>query len=518
MQMGQDAAYYLNLAKRRYPYFLIPFVLVFVIGFAVALLLPPIYRSSATLLLQSQKIPENLVQSTVASFANERIQVISQRTMTRDNLLRIADKFALFSAYRSNISATEIVDIMREGIEIKPIPLAFRAKRRRDRSQTTIAFTVSFEHNRPDLAAKVANELVTLILSEDARTRLSRASETTQFLKREAERLEKDLLKTEAEISAFKQKHKDALPEGLAYRLIILERARSELQEIDKQIIAAASGGTSQSPSSPLQQLALLKAELAKKSAIFGKRHPEIKALTRQIAVLQTELGLSPNKAKKLAKKRSPAGGVAPDAAAPAADPETDIFARAPAALRAQRKRAQKKIAAIQALIDQTPAIEQMLNSMSRRYGNTKQRFEELVRKQQQALLGERLEEDKQTERFEVIEQPVQPQVPIKPNRKKILALSLFLALAAGAGCVFLIEALDKSIRSAADLLELTNRRPLVSIPYIVTRQELQLRKKQNKFAFAAAGASLVIVFLGVHLFYQPLDVLFFKVITRLQL
>ena len=66
------------------------------------------------------------------------------------------------------------------------------------------------------------------------------------------------------------------------------------------------------------------------------------------------------------------------------------------------------------------------------------------------ARQGERLEEDQQSERFEVIEQPSLPQAPIKPNRKKILAMGFALSIVAGFGGVFAIESYDKTIRGTS--------------------------------------------------------------------
>ena len=75
----------------------------------VALLWPATYLSEGKILVQSQQIPTELVRPTVTSAAQERIQVIEQRTMTRDNLVAIADKFQLFPDKRTLMSVTELV-------------------------------------------------------------------------------------------------------------------------------------------------------------------------------------------------------------------------------------------------------------------------------------------------------------------------------------------------------------------------------------------------------------------------
>ncbi|HUP06235.1 MAG TPA: Wzz/FepE/Etk N-terminal domain-containing protein, partial [Caldimonas sp.] len=63
----------------------------FAIAVAVAFALPAVYRSSATILIKEQEIPQEFVRSTVTSFADERIQVISQQIMTRATLLELVD-------------------------------------------------------------------------------------------------------------------------------------------------------------------------------------------------------------------------------------------------------------------------------------------------------------------------------------------------------------------------------------------------------------------------------------------
>src|SRR3979490_734203 len=79
-------SFYWQLIKRRALYFVIPFILVLPVGLAVAVLLPATYLSEGKILVQSQQIPTELVRPTVTSAAQERIQVIEQRTMTRENL------------------------------------------------------------------------------------------------------------------------------------------------------------------------------------------------------------------------------------------------------------------------------------------------------------------------------------------------------------------------------------------------------------------------------------------------
>src|SRR5262249_3680141 len=123
----------------------------------------------------------------------------------------------------------------------------------------TIALSLSFEYEDADIAARVANEFLTLILSADARTRITRAAETTKFLAREVTRLEGDLGKTDAQIAEAK-------------------RAPPPAAASDQLSI----------------QLSTLKGELVQKSALYSESHPEVRALKRKIAALEQAIAKRP--------------------------------------------------------------------------------------------------------------------------------------------------------------------------------------------------------------------------------
>ena len=248
-------AFYWELIKRRALYFIFPFSLVLIFGLGLALIWPATYLSEGKILVQSQQIPTELVRPTVTSAAQERIQVIQQRTMTRDNLLAIIDKFHLFPDKKALMSVTELVELMKKATKIEPLaePLAFSQFRTRNDSPT-IVFTVGFEYTDPQTASQVANELVTRILNEDLRDRTRRASETTNFLTREVRRLQTENAAIDIKIAQAK-----------------LVQAKSASSDSDR----------------PGNQLAQLRAELVQRSALYSDRHPAIQTLKREIEAME---------------------------------------------------------------------------------------------------------------------------------------------------------------------------------------------------------------------------------------
>src|SRR5689334_5010825 len=239
-------AHYYGMIKRRPLYVVLPFVLVLLAGIVTIAIQKPIYLAEGKILVESQEIPTDLVRPTVTSAANERIQVIRQRIMARDNLLGIVKKFGIFAAERKWMSGTQILDLMRARTQFKLVDIDLPTRR-----NNTIAFTVSFEHENPEIAMRVANEFVTLILNEDARTTTNRAIETTKFLAREVKRLEGQLGSIEAKIAEIKKRPNTEVPDQV------------------------------------LTQLASLKAELLQKRSVFSDAHPDIKILKQKIAALE---------------------------------------------------------------------------------------------------------------------------------------------------------------------------------------------------------------------------------------
>src|SRR5689334_6427517 len=98
----KDIGEYLDTFRRRKLPMLWTMTTLFLLVAAVVLLWPSSYRSTATILIEEQEIPPDLVRSTVSSYADQRIQVISQQVMTRANLMQIIDKYKLYDSYRAN--------------------------------------------------------------------------------------------------------------------------------------------------------------------------------------------------------------------------------------------------------------------------------------------------------------------------------------------------------------------------------------------------------------------------------
>ena len=451
-----DLAFVFGFLKRRALYFIVPFVLVALVGSLVTAAWPARYISQGTIIITSQEIPSDLVRPAVASLANDRIKIIQQRIMTRDNLLELAKKYQLTAGLQERMSGTEIVDFIRDRTIIKPMEdstLAREGSQRKD----VLAFKVGFEYEKPQVAMRMANELVTKFLNEDLRSRTEFAEQTTKLLEREVKRLEAQLGLISDQIGANKKSN-------------VVIPANS-LKTVD------------------IQALSALRAELVVKSASYSDEHPDIRALKRKIATLEHRLG--------------------PDAAS--AIPED-----APSASKAGAALSSGTNAKPGTAQNPSGVSVGLLETLETQQIGLRVELNAATQKLSIARLGENVQKDQRSERLEVIEQPTVPNLASKPNKPKLYLLILGLAAMAGVGLMFAAELFDHSLRRSEDLLPLVDSQLIVTIPYITTAKE----KRQNLIkvigtttvftAFLGAGVIAIVFFL------PPLDELFEKTVVRL--
>jgi succinoglycan biosynthesis transport protein ExoP len=516
-QQDFDPRLYLDIARRRFLYFLVPAVVIFAIVYWVAQVLPPVYQARATILVESQQIPTSLAAPTVSANAAERIQLIEQRLMARDNLLEIARKYSLYAGQR--LSPSEIVDQMRGATKIRQIDVSARTQP----NTQAIGFTVSFEDDSASATARVTNEFVTSILQQNIQSRTNRASETARFFQQQVAKLEQDLSAQEARIVAFKNKNQGSLPETLASRQSLYTQLQNQIADIDSRTAVLETqkqlwqerGPTALDPrsNSTEAQLSQLRMKLVQLRAIYSDTHPDVRAVAAQIKALEDASALEP-----AASDKQGDAGDSGDLAV-ASDPNNarivDIDAQLDA-LKAQRSELEKRLATLDEALQKTPQVEVALNVLTRDYNSLQVQYRDAKAKMAEAATGEQLEQDRQAERFEVIEQATVPTEPIKPDRGRIVAAGAFGSIAAGVGLVMLLELLDQSIRRASDLERRLNLRPFATIPYVTTDSERQRRRLFWMMVVLAGVAAAAVALVLIHLYYLPLDYIARAVVRRL--
>jgi uncharacterized protein involved in exopolysaccharide biosynthesis len=424
---------------------------------------------------------------------------------------------------------------MRRDVQMRMISAEVMDPRQGRATKATIAFSVSFENRAPLTAARVANELTTLYLSENIDSRKQLAASTADFLGDESARLGRSVAELEAKVAAFKEANGERLPEYQQFNLQSMESSRQELRDLDtrirsldqqvvfldSQLVQLDPSGLSYSENgerllSPRDRLKVLRSQLASAEALYSAEHPDVLRYQREIAGLEQQLGgAAAEDGNALARRLTVARGelaaarelYAPD------HPDVDRLTREVQSLeRAQagasstvvrsrdagadnpayiQIRAQKtaalneraslvqqaaqvraRVADITARQAAAPAVEQEYSELLRNLQGEREKYGDVRQKQLEAQLTQNMETERKGERFTLIEPPIEPTQPVSPNRKMVLALGMLLAFATAAGIVFVLEKLDTSVRSRAHLLRLVGVPPLAVIPVLGDEDE----------------------------------------------
>jgi len=567
LEQTLDFGDYLTAFRRRRGMILLVAGIVFLLGLITAVVWPPIYKASATILIEEQEIPSELIQSTVTSYASQRIQVINQRVMSRTNLLKIIDKYKLYERERRLNTIEEVLDDMRDDISIDMVNAEVMDPRTGRPTAATIAFTLGFASDNPQQALQVANELTTLYLDENLKSRTEKAAETFDFLSVESSRLSDEISRLEKQLAEFKERNVTTLPELRDLNTQILERTDREITDLDTQIrgleerkvylggqlavLDPYGSGDVLSPSARLdalrteyiglasryspdhpdvirvkneiraleletgqtasvddlqEQLRTLRDELTKAKQTYTSEHPDVKNLTRQIASLEQEIkqaSSAPATHLPPAKADNPAY-VSLSTQLEAANSEIR-------SLRTKRTQLVDKVAEYEQRLVQTPKSEQEYRAITRDLENSTRRYQEIKAKQMTAEVAQQMEKERKGEKFTLIDPAILPEEPVSPNRGAIIFLSLVLALGAGVGSAAISESLDNAVRGVKGLTALLHTAPLAVIPYLSNEAETSTEKRRRYYMLAVAVAGIIVLLLLVNYLVAPLDVMWFK-------
>ena len=540
---------------------------------------PATYKASGTILIEQQEVPLDLVRTTITSYADQRIQVITQQVMTTENLYKIILKYDLYAKERKYKSREVVLKKMHDDIGFNMISADVIDPRSGNPTKATIAFAVSYQNRSADLAARVANELVSLYLQQNIESRKERTADAATFLTSESQRLSTRSGDLQAQLASFKEQHSNELPELTQLNIQMMNRTDDELRDtdnrmrsLDQQIVYLQAQLAQLSPSSqvytstgervlsPNDRLKFLRTEYARVSGLYAPTHPDVIRFKREIASLEQSIGAVSDindlqrqlqdANTKLAEAQQKYSADHPDVIrlqrliaslqASLADsnqrelavkpkpvePDNPAYIQIKAqveAAQAERvsllnktKQLKSQVADYEHRLASAPAVEREYTTMMHDLENTQLQYRIVSQKQMEAQSAQNLETERKGERFTLIEPPLTPEEPASPNRVVILVLGIVLAIGGAVGAAVARESVDTTVRDRRDLEALLSVPPLAVVPWIETITDRTAVVRRQRITLAGSAGALALMILAVHLFYRPLDVLWQVVLRRL--
>jgi uncharacterized protein involved in exopolysaccharide biosynthesis len=576
MEQGQDITRIKEIIKRCKWWLILPFVSIVILSGAICLILPNIYKSTATILIQSQQIPSTMVSSTVTGYAEQRIDTITQEVMSRSRILNLVKKYDLLPKKHGKLTTEELVDRIRDRITLEPINAEINKETQSRPVLLTIAFTLSYNDEDPKKAQLVTNEISSYYLEKNIESRERYALETTKFLEEQLKEVKSSMDSLDTELAEYREKHLEKLPEFTNLNMQKVEKLNSDISNINMQIrlmeeqrvalknrlasLDPYSDSTDRilSPEERLQQAGLERTQLLSK---YSEKHPMILAKNREISLLEKQVGdgnhIGQLKLRldelelKLADLRSryseeyPSVKTAmkelnevkekiaslgsnvqdnPEITTDATNPsyitlksDLDKITMSVSSLKTEKDRLESQMKDVYAKLHAMPEIAKKYNELNTDYQNTKAYYQVLQQKLLTARVSQGMEEAQLGETFKVIEPAFLPEKPDKPNRLAIIFIGIVLGMGFSVGAASMREYSDRRVRDMETMERLTGVPVLSIIPAIVTPEDEARQKKRTIIWAGTAVGGIFLVLILFHFFVMDLYVFYAKLVRLFQ-
>ena len=562
-----------GLFRRRYKGFLFVFFLLFLSAIVLGLALPPIFQSQTMIMIEEQQIPQDFVKSTITTYAEQRLEMITREIMRYSQLKEIILKFNLYPEMVLKNDMSSAVEKLKESILVENIST------KQGDQLSTVAFTLAYEGKDPETVQKVTEAIAQQYLNKELQAREKLASVTTNFLKQELESLKEQVSKQEERISAYKTSHMGELPENMAMNIQNITSLERDLDSINARIrtledrkiylrgqlayiepLRPIQTEQGQFASNPKERLKTLRLELIQMQSRLSENHPDVRKVKSEIAKLEQQVGktdtsvekirLLQERKAKLAEAKGRLGPMHPDVIAltkevAALSKEVDklltdksilqvsedrpdnpayinLLTQVNSAeseirsLKDQQQSIEKSLEKLRLKIANSPSIEKEYGDLTLDYANAKGKYNELLNKLMTAEVSQQMEVEQKGEKFSILEPAFLPTKAYKPNRIAIILLGFVLACGAAAGTVAIQESMDHSVKSEEELFRATGVPVLSTLALVKTPEEKRAKRLRTAaYVFGTIGV-VVVVLLLLNTFAMPLNELLATIVNRM--
>jgi uncharacterized protein involved in exopolysaccharide biosynthesis len=435
------------LWQRRY-YVLVCLVVALAAGTALAFGLPRTYRSTATLLVQSQDLPTTIVDAPTNGAVEQRIARIREQVLSRGDLIQLIEQNDLYSKERGSKPLSKIIEEMRHSTSVGA--LSSDIGQQSGTQNNTIAIAMSFDYPDPAKAQAVLQSFVTKFLSMSSADVEDQASLTVRFLQDQANKLQAQISDIEGQLTALKARNGAALASAGAPPLIdtgSFSAQITSLQNENRQLIAQA-----RAPSSGNGALATAEAQLAAAQAQYSDTHPDVIAARERVAQL-----------RRIGQQSSDGGSAIQQQIAANNEAIHQLMAQRDATL-ARANSAMAGQARAPAIMEQAMQLENRATTLRNQY----QAVSENLLKAQNSS---RMASEQRAERLSLVEPANLPDHPFSPNRLMLIGAGAAAGLGFGLLLALALEFVNRPVRSPRQLEQLGL--PVIGIvPLIKSKQQ----------------------------------------------
>jgi polysaccharide chain length determinant protein (PEP-CTERM system associated) len=478
---------YAAMLRRRIKVILIPALLAPVAGFLVSYLFSPKFTAQSLVLVEEQKVPEGMVQPVVTTDLTERIATLQEQMLSESALKPMLERTGLA---KPGQDVDDVIESIRNNVKVEPVitdlsETSIGTKKRPNQQTTAPAFYVEYTAKNAREAQQICNELTSLLLEENLKSREDVARGTTDFLSKQVEDTKQKLDELDAKLASFKKEYLGQLPGDEDNNLKILMGLTSQLDAntqtlnraqqdkaytesvLGQQLTAWRNSQSSNNPQTLQQQLSQLQSQLIDLQARYTDDHPDVIKTKADIAQVRKRLDEINNPSDKV-------GATETDKASASEPPEIrqlrlqlhqyeDLISQTTR----DQKRLQDEIAKYQGRVALSPAVEEQYKQLARDYDTTQKLYQDLLGNKGRSDIALRMEQQQEGEQMRLLDPASIPDAPSFPNRLFFAGGGLGAGLVLGLGLALWMEVGDKSIRTQADVEAALELPMLVAVPWV---------------------------------------------------
>jgi uncharacterized protein involved in exopolysaccharide biosynthesis len=444
---------------------IVPFVLFSVAGIVTAFVLPRIYRSSATLLVESQELPSALVTSPINTIIDQRIAKIREQVLSRGDLIQLIEQNNLYEKERRSKPLSSIVTQMQEATKLDAVSGDIGGGAQQG-GTNTIAFTMSYDYADPAKAQAVMQSFVSRFLEIDATTMAAQANNTVDFLQDQASKLTSEINGIESQITSIKARNGTTLATNgmvMPANTGSYSAQIAQLQSENRQLMAQVqrSGGKD-----PLVQQA--ESALVAARAVFAETHPDViraKSRLQQAKDIAASQGNSSDNALIQSQIQANNAQIAQ--------------------LQQYRASDESRAAAGMAAQSRAPVLQEQVSQLEARAATLRDQLRDVSGNVLRAQNSARMAQEQKGERLSVVDPPSAPDKPVSPNRLLLIGGGIAGGLGLGLVLALALEFMLRPIRGVGQIQSL-GLEPLALVPTFVPDRPLGEKPRRRFFRLPA--------------------------------
>jgi uncharacterized protein involved in exopolysaccharide biosynthesis len=250
---------YLAMLRRRMKVILIPALLAPLAGFLVSYFFPAKYMSQSLVLVEGQKVPEGIVKPVVTADLTQRIATLQQQVLSESTLRPMLERAGLA---RAGPDMDDVIDNIRLNMSVEAVETDLSqigtTKPKPGQGSPVPGFYVNYTATNARQAQQICNELTSLMLEANLKSREEAAQGTTNFLSKQVEDTKHSLDDLDSKLAAFKKQYMGQLPGDEDNNLKILMGLNSQL-DANTQSLSRAQQDKAYTESLLAQQIAAWK-------------------------------------------------------------------------------------------------------------------------------------------------------------------------------------------------------------------------------------------------------------------